>query len=341
MDTRRLIGSVLAYIGAIVVIVGAVVLAVAYTRNPISNRYHEHAFDQHNGLGNVALYERKYPEAISEFSAMSDVFPERGGPYMLRAMAKNRAGMRADAVQDFTKALELMSPAEIKPGSDIKTTRATLLYDRGNTYEAMGKHDLAITDFNEALRLNPEIPDARSLLAEAYLHAKHYRECVEAATIVIDGNQPYSYRALMTRAEAEGNLKRPDQSANDLARVTYGYPNFALGWANRGWYEYQAGELWPSVESSTRALDLNRTMAFAWFNLGLSYTALGDRTRAKQSYAGGLLRSARGTPTGATGAPESRAAAIKDLRDALGTYPKSAALTKEALGWVTAGTVPL
>jgi tetratricopeptide (TPR) repeat protein len=91
------------------------------------------------------------------------------------------AGAHDRAIDDFTKALELM-PGD--PGA---------LYNRGLAYMYKRFFILAIHDFDEAIHLNPENGDAYRNRAIAYVATDSYepavRDCTEALRLNPDDTQ--------------------------------------------------------------------------------------------------------------------------------------------------------
>jgi tetratricopeptide (TPR) repeat protein len=339
MDIRRIFVTFAAVFGGFAILFVAAGLTLAYTRNPISDRYREREWNSHCGLGNAAYSQRQYTVAADEFSEMVKIFPDRSDGYLLRGRAEMRAGQHRNAVQDFTECLRRTKAAAPQPGDSRADPRADILYNRGYANESMGKHTEAIGDFTEALRLNPAIADARPLRAEAYFHAKRYAECIDDCTIQLDVEPRRTFQTLQLRADSEDHLRQFDRALADGTRLTDYFPCYAQGWASRGWYEFETGAVWASVEHSTYALQLDGRLPDAWFNLGLAYAVMGDRARAAASYTGGfrLTGTERGGVTGVKPS-EMRVAARQDVIDALKKYPKSKTLLTEALRWIDAGS---
>lgn len=78
--------------------------------------------------------------------------PELGAAYQLRGVAYRRAGKLAEALADFDRAVSL-------------APEMANYFERGATYQDLGKHELAIEDFNEVIKfdgLNSQAYHARS-----------------------------------------------------------------------------------------------------------------------------------------------------------------------------------
>ena len=64
---------------------------------------------------------------------------------------------------------------------------ATAYYDRGVSHEQLSQHQMAIADFDQAIRLNPSEPSYRGTLAAAYAAAGMFEDAAreERAAITI------------------------------------------------------------------------------------------------------------------------------------------------------------
>jgi tetratricopeptide (TPR) repeat protein len=123
----------------------------------------------------VALLElHRYPEAAESLdrylarAAGSARAPALAEAYRLRGLTRTQLGLHAGALQDYTRALEIQPDA---------ATHA----DRGWVYLAEGAPKLALADFEEALRLNPEAGDAYNGRGNARARLGQGREAVRDA----------------------------------------------------------------------------------------------------------------------------------------------------------------
>ncbi len=95
--------------------------------------------------------ERRYSEAVAEFTRLIEFRQDFGEAYLFRGIALFNAGQFAEAIGDFSKTLEL-DPQNIP----------VRLY-RGESYLAMGQKEEAAEDFTSVVQANP--PDKRLVAA--------------------------------------------------------------------------------------------------------------------------------------------------------------------------------
>ncbi len=99
--------------------------------------------------GSEEYSNRKFSEAIVSFTTALDSFNERTPSaaimetYICRGAAFGCAGKELEAINDFTKAIELDSRS------------ASAFYDRGISRQALRLYDLAIDDFCRVIELRP------------------------------------------------------------------------------------------------------------------------------------------------------------------------------------------
>jgi len=142
--------------------------------------------------------------------------------YVEEGLALMESGDYTGAVESFSKALRLTL-------GDL----ATVLVYRGDAYAAQGEHDLALADFNEALRQNPYLPEAyaargnlRRLLGDLYGAVEDHTAALQI--------EPEFLEAYYNRALALEELHLLAEAEADLTRVLTLNPGVALGYYARG-----------------------------------------------------------------------------------------------------------
>jgi tetratricopeptide (TPR) repeat protein len=118
--------------------------------------------------------------------------------------------------------------------------------NRGITYAKMLKHAEACKDFNMALKINKDDLGTLINLCAAYLNGKMYEECIAASE----------------------RMKK--QAPNRWESYFY----MGTAFVNLG--KYQQG-----AESLEKAIELNPSDPFAWYNAGIAQQQIGNKTKAK------------------------------------------------------------
>lgn len=98
----------------------------------------------HNQAGLALLKERKYEEALQEFSQAVESLPTYGEALNNRGVLYAYSGKYDLAIADFSKAIEL----------DPKLADA--YNNRGVAYAYLGEYDRAIADFTKAIEIDPK-----------------------------------------------------------------------------------------------------------------------------------------------------------------------------------------
>jgi tetratricopeptide (TPR) repeat protein len=105
--------------------------------------------------GDILLTDQKYDQALERFDAALKASPNHRGALMGRAIAFLQSGRQDEAEAEFTYLIDYLNKTL---GPDDPTGRGVLagayanrgiLYDRGN------RHEQALADYRQALRIDP------------------------------------------------------------------------------------------------------------------------------------------------------------------------------------------
>jgi serine/threonine protein kinase/Tfp pilus assembly protein PilF len=173
--------------------------------------------------GEVLLALQRYREAAAAF----DAYLEKDGPpsaaiYRQRGLARAEVGRHAEAMEDYSRALEM------KPKDE---ERASLHLRRGQEYLASNAMELALRDFEEAVRLDPSRADA--YLGRAYARVKlgNAQQGTADADKVVKGEprEPRLwYGAARVYAQAAAQLKPAPGQEKKQTRIRSFYQERAL-----------------------------------------------------------------------------------------------------------------
>jgi len=236
------------------------------------------------------LYKNKrYNEAINDFSEAIYLTPNHPLPFYLRGDAYYAINNYDAAISDYSQALRLYSNRPIPPypyinfmnlgtgstsgafsyslgdGSSMGNfSFSKILSSRGWAYNLKGDYDSAVADYTECIRIDPSISlyNNRGLI---YHNKKDYDRAISDFTEAI---KAATYRV---------NMNSNSNTHNELKRCYY----------NRGWSYHNKGDYDMAIEDYTQALRLVSNDAALFNRRGLSfekkktyYQAVSDFTQA-------------------------------------------------------------
>ncbi len=215
--------------------------------------------------------------------------------YSNRASAETQSGQFAPAIQDLTQSLTLYkqfrradSPNQIfgylrndyqsraqtyasmhqwaQAEADETTVIQSYAPDppdfiqRGQARAAQGKNALALADFEQVIRLDPDSPNSYVAESDFLEHSHQYPQLF----------------ALWQRARRAF----PEGSAQE-----------GSWWGSLGWFQYQSGQIAQAIQSDQKALVIERAQPWVHYNLALCYAAQGSAAKASAAYADALVHS--------------------------------------------------
>jgi len=190
----------------------------------------------HNEKGANASHTRQPLMGMRKPWGRVDGAPVRIEGRMLRAPVPHLVCLLLSLFAGFLVAAQLGS---------LGKTRAQAYYDRGVAYRAKGDTDHAIADYNEAIRLDPDLAEA------------------------------YSSRGIAYRAK--GDTDRAIADYNEAIRLN---PSFAEAYNNRAWAYFNAGKAAQGLPDAERSLQLLPNNAHLLDTRGHIFEALGRREEA-------------------------------------------------------------
>ena len=168
---------------------------------------------------------KDYDRALQDFDRAIELDPSYMQAYYFRAFTNQKSGKLRAAVDDFSMALTLATDED---------ETATIYYNRGRVYTDLRGYDSALSDYNEAIRINPEF--SRAYFSRGLLH--HERKRVDEAiadysrTISLDNRHARAFfnRGLLYRKSGSDFRAMKDfEAATDIE------PTYARAYANRGY----------------------------------------------------------------------------------------------------------
>lgn len=140
------------------------------------------------GRGNIRYKMGNLAKAIADYDSTLLLYPHHSLAMLNKAIALGDAQQYDSAIACFTKAISWLSPMEYNGAQERG------LCGRGMMYNLTDRFQLALADFNEALRLNPRD-------YYAYLHRGNaYKELGKVDAAIADYSQALNAPALAAKA---------------------------------------------------------------------------------------------------------------------------------------------
>lgn len=158
----------------------------------------------------------------------------------------------------------------------INRNLAPAYLNRGNVYLSKSDLDHAFTDFNEALRLDPKNAWAYAERGNLYKNRGDFdRALVDLnEAIRLDPGYALAHFSRGDLYKSKGDIANAMTDMNDTIRLD---PNYALAYFVRGRLSYMLGNSPAALEDFSKAIKLDANEATSYFNRGVAYYVIGDR----------------------------------------------------------------
>lgn len=157
------------------------------------------------GLAQVKMGE--FEEAVSNFtSALNTDSSNTADIYGFRAGAYTSLGQYSNAIEDFTKSIEL-GPVTPCPYNS-----------RGRVYLLQKNYELALQDFDRALEIAPGLSEAHVGRGNVFFHQENYEKALTELNLAIKNN-PESVEAYNGRAEVNLVLNNTSAAIDDFFKA--------------------------------------------------------------------------------------------------------------------------
>ena len=226
--------------------------------------------------------------------------PQTAGTFIDRGITLADRGEFAGAIADFTEALRLnpnLSGVYTMRGRAYVASIANIVsIDAGfaglttggirtgiTDGERTRTRDLAVADFNQAIRLDPKNSTAVRERGRLYMELgdldRAFADYNEAIRLNPNDDRAYTNRGNIY--QSRGNY---DQAIADHTRAIQIAPNFALAYFNRGVAYSSKGDYDRAIADYNQAIRLDPNDASAYYNRGNAYFSKDDYDRAIADY---------------------------------------------------------
>jgi tetratricopeptide (TPR) repeat protein len=160
---------------------------------------------------------------------------------------------------------------------------ADAYYSRGLAKSALGDKQGAITDYNEAIRLNPNYDKAYNNRGNAKKNLGDKQGAIADYNEAIRLNPNYA-NAYINRGLAKYELGDKQGAIADYNETIRLNPNNATAYTNRGSAKYELGDKQGAIADYNEAIRLNPNLAEAYNNRGVAKDNFGDNQGAIADY---------------------------------------------------------
>ncbi|WLB12822.1 caspase family protein [Bradyrhizobium elkanii] len=204
--------------------------------------------------------------------------------YFWRAVGWNKKGNYAQVIADATEELRL------KPSTAVYNLRGSAYFDKG-------EYDIAIADFNDALRMGPPSGIIFHNRGNAYRSKGGYAKAIADYDAAIKAlpKSAFSYQNRSSSKQALGDLDGALADINEAVRIDPSLPqpliSRAVIWRAQGDIARAIADTSEAIRLATAKAPVNimtppgSVLISAYTQRGLSYEAKGDAALAKEDYA--------------------------------------------------------
>jgi tetratricopeptide (TPR) repeat protein len=167
---------------------------------------------------------------------------------------------------------------KLKVGMDALSFRFS-----GDKKYYLGKFDEAILNYEKAILIYPEYPDAYNVMGNAYYRLKKYNEAIDAykKAIEIDPKEAAAYNNM---GNALSDMKKYNEAMDAYKKAINIDPNYDLAYFNLGILLNEQKKYDDAIEAYLKATEIDPKYAEAYNNMGNANYCLKKNTNAIAAY---------------------------------------------------------
>jgi len=156
-------------------------------------------------------------------------------------------------------------------------------YQRGGYFTSSGRPDLALPDYQQTVRVDPDFSDGYNHIGMAHFQMKDFNRAVASCTraIELDGSNHMAY---VNRGVIYMNLAKYESALTDLDQAISLKDDAPLGYVNRGLLYEKTGQYAKSIEDQSRAIALDPRNPGHYNYRGVAKAYLGDLQGAHEDF---------------------------------------------------------
>lgn len=253
------------------------------------------------GIGRNANAEKRYEDAIEQFSYVTKLASDYSSGYSFRAESLIGLKKYDEAIDDIIHALDIdydnkafylmqdvadsaMVPlvAKLKIQSTKNPNNDYWLYCLGAVYENKGAYKKAITYYTDCQKKNPSsVTSCR--ISNCYSEIGDYASALQHIdnAIALDSTD---YDNVMAKADILYESGEAKAAILELSKYVAHYPEYYGGYYRRGWYKDNSSDVDGAIEDYTMAIVLQPDYAYAYLGRGDMYALKGDKKSAEADY---------------------------------------------------------
>ena len=174
-------------------------------------------------------------------------------------------------------------PNDPPTSTDSPPTDAESWYEDGKQRFFNGDFRGAISSFDQAIKIKPDLPDAWLMRGIGLDHLGEYEKALSSFDQAIKF-KPDDHQAWLMRGNALDNLGEYEQAISSYDQALKIKPDKHEAWNNRGNALSDLGEYQQAISSYDQALKIKPDYPYAWNSRGIALGDLGEYEKAISSF---------------------------------------------------------